>query len=78
MLKEGAWLLHLIRGKAPPAARALNRSCYPHTGNGGHSWCLSGSLSLPLEFSIRDEAINVARSALQGAHYHVDVICLLP
>ncbi len=25
-------------------ARALNRRCYPHTGNGGHCWCLSSSL----------------------------------
>ncbi len=32
--------------KAPPSvrdssevARAINRRCYPQTGNGGHSWC---------------------------------------
>ncbi len=43
----------LIGAKAPPAARdtsevarALNQRCYPHTGNGGHSGCLSSSLTL--------------------------------
>ncbi len=29
-------------------------------------------------FSIQDEAMDVARSAPQGAHHHVDVIYLLP
>ncbi len=29
-------------------------------------------------FSIQDEAMRVARSAPQGAHYHADVIHLLP
>ncbi len=41
-----------------------------------HSWCLSSSLSLSVDFSIQDEAMDVARSAPQGAHYHVDVIYL--
>ncbi len=31
-------------------------------------------LSLAVGFSIQGEAIDVARSAPQGAHYHVDVI----
>ncbi len=43
-----------------------------------HSLCLSSSLSLPVGFSIQDEAMDVARSAPQGAHYHADVIYLLP
>ncbi len=29
-------------------------------------------------FSIQDEAMDVVRSAPQGAHYHVGVIYLLP
>ncbi len=52
----------------------LNGHCYPHTGNGGHSWCLSSSLSLLVGFSIQDEAIDVARPAPQEAAYHSDVI----
>ncbi len=75
----------VIGDKAPPAtqdssevARSLKRYCYPHTGNGGNRWCLSSSLSLSVGFSIQDEAMDVARSAPQGAHYHADVIYLLP
>ncbi len=67
--------------KAPSAARdnsevahALNRRCYPHTGNGGHSWCLSSSLSLSVGFSIQDETMDAARSAPGEAHYLTDVI----
>ncbi len=41
-------------------------------------WCLSSSLSLSVGFSIQDEVVDVARSAPQGAHYHADVIYLLP
>ncbi len=41
-------------------------------------WCLSSSLSLSVGFSIQDEAVDVARSTPQGAHYHADVIYLLP
>ncbi len=33
-----------------------------------------GSLSLSVGLSIQDGAMDVARSAPQGAHYHVDVI----
>ncbi len=40
-------------------------------------WCFSSSLSLLVGFSIQDEAMDVARSAPQGAHYHTDVIYLL-
>ncbi len=50
LLKKSAWPLLLIGGKAPPAARDSNEvarawicRCHPHTGNGGHSWCLSSS-----------------------------------
>ncbi len=46
--------------------------------NGAHSWCFSSSLSLSVEFSIQDEAVDVARPAPQGAHYHAEVIYLLP
>ncbi len=71
--------------KALPAAhddsevvRALNQRCYPHTGNGGHSWCLSSSISLSVGFSVQGEAMDVARSAQQRAHYHAGVVYLLP
>ncbi len=40
-------------------------------------WCLSSSPSMSVGFSIRDEAMDVARSAPQGAHYHADVVILL-
>ncbi len=39
---------------------------------------LSSSLSLSTGHSIRDEAMGVARSAPRGAHFHADVIYLLP
>ncbi len=41
-------------------------------------WCLSSGLSFLVGLSIQDEAVDVARSAPQGAHYHADVIYLLP
>ncbi len=85
MLKKSAGLLHQIGDKAPPAAhdssevaRALNRLCYLHTGNGGHSRCLSSSLSLSVGFPILDETMDVSRSAPEGAHNHADVVHLLP
>ncbi len=36
------------------------------------------SLSQLAGFSIQDGAMDVARSAPQGTHYHADVIYLLP
>ncbi len=49
------------------------------TGNGGYSRRLSSSVSLSVRFSIQDEAMDVAWSAPQGAHYyHADAIYLLP
>ncbi len=72
LLKKSAWLLHLIGDKASLAARALSRRCYPHTGSGGHRWCLGSSLSLFVRLSISDEDMDVARSTPQGAHYHED------
>ncbi len=39
---------------------------------------LSSSISLSVEFSIQDEAMDVSRPAPQVAHYHADVIYLLP
>ncbi len=81
MLKKSARLLNLIGDKAPPSARdsgevarSLSRGCYPHTGKGGHSWCLSSSPSLSVGFSTQDAAMNVARSAPQEAHYHARVM----
>ncbi len=51
----------LIGDKGPPAARysdevasALNGRLNPRPVNGGHSWCLSSSLSLSVGFSIQD------------------------
>ncbi len=48
------------------------------TGNDGHNWCLSSSLSLSVGFSVQDEAMDGARSTPQRAHYHADLIYLLP
>ncbi len=65
--------------KAPPAARDstdFERRRYSHTWNGGHHWCLSSNLSLSVVFSIQDEGMDVAQSASQGDHYHVDVTYL--
>ncbi len=39
---------------------------------------LSSNLSLSAGLSIKDEAMDAARSAPQGAHYNVDVIYLPP
>ncbi len=82
---ENAQDYHLDTDKAPPAtrdssevARSKKQRCYPHTGNSGRRWCLSSSLSLSVGFSIQDEAMDVARSTPQGAHYHANVIYLLP
>ncbi len=52
--------------------------CYPHTVTDGHSWYLSCRLSLSVGFSIQDIAMDVAQSTPQGAHYHANVIYLLP
>ncbi len=68
MLKMCAWLLHPTGDKAPPVARnsrTLNQR-YTHIENGGHSWCVSSSLSLSAGFSMQDEAMGVAQSAPQG------------
>ncbi len=74
MLKKSAVLLHQIGDKAPPAARdssavacSLNRRCYPHTGNGGHRWCLSSSLSLSVGLPIQDKAMGVDRLTMLRA-----------
>ncbi len=75
LLKKSDWLFYQIRDEAAPAGRVLNRRCYPHTGNGGHMWC---SLSLSVGFSIQDEAVDIAGSAPQGTHYHLDASYLLP
>ncbi len=39
---------------------------------------LSSSLPWSVGFSIQNEAMDVARSALQGAHFHAGVVYLLP
>ncbi len=48
-----------------------------NAGNGGHGKCLGSSLSLSVGFYIQDEAMDVARSAPQGAYYHAEAIYLL-
>ncbi len=60
-----AWLLRLIGGTASLAtrdsikvSRAFNQRCYPHAGNGGHSWRLGYSLSLTVRAFILDKAIH--------------------
>ncbi len=52
LLNKSTWLLQLIGAKAPPAARDTIEVAftwtwcwYPQTGNGGHRWSLSRSLS---------------------------------
>ncbi len=57
---------------------ALNLRFNPRIGNGGLSWCLSCSPSLPVEFFIQNEAMDAARSTLQGALNNCDFIYLLP
>ncbi len=59
----------LTGDEAPPTANdssevahALNRRCYPHTGNGGHSWCLISSQSKPWILPVHTTR----------AHYHTD------
>ncbi len=83
LLKKNAWLLHQNDGKALFAVRyssevanELSRRCYHRTGNGGHSRCLGSSLSFLVGLSIPEEAVDVAQSAPQGAHYHADAIDL--
>ncbi len=72
MLKISVWLLKPNGDKAPPAARVKSTLLSSHR-NGGHSCYLSSSLSLMVGFSIQDEAVDVARSALQGGHYHAGI-----
>ncbi len=78
--KRASRYLTLVGDKAPPAARngnevarALNQRCYPHTVNGGHSWCLSSNRSLSVGFFIQDEAMGVARSASCGRFWSTSV-----
>ncbi len=51
----------------------LSRRCYPPTGNGWYSWCLSSNLSLLVRISALDEVMDVVRPTPQGAHYYADV-----
>ncbi len=57
---------HLATCNSNEIARTLNRSCYPHIGCGGLSWCLSSKPSLSVGFSIQDEAMGVVRSTPIG------------
>ncbi len=73
MLKKSARLPHLKGNKAPPVssdssevARTSIRRYYPDTGNGGHGWCLSSSISLTMGCSTQDEA--------HEAHYHAGIM----
>ncbi len=70
----------LATSSSPSAARGIseatrisNQPCYPQTG-----WCMSRSPSLLVGVCIQDKATDVTRSAPQGAHYHADVVYLLP
>ncbi len=72
LLTECAWLRYLVGDKTAPAvcdsseaAHILSRHGYPQSGSSGLRWCLSSSLSLSVGFSIQDEAMDVAYSALQ-------------
>ncbi len=76
-LKKSIWLHNLIGDKSKTCARdsseVARTRCFPHTRNGGYIWC-----SVPLvRLTIQNEVTDVARSVLQRAHYHADVIDLL-
>ncbi len=69
LLKKSTWLLQLINDMAPPGARDSSE-----VSRGGLIWYLSSSPFLSVGFSIRDETMDVGRSA----HYHVGFIYALP
>ncbi len=50
----------------------------PHTGNGGLNLVFGSSPPLSVGISIQDKDMDVEQSAPQMAHYHADVIYLLP
>ncbi len=67
----------LICDKTPPAARdrrevicILNGLYYPHTGTDELIWWLNCSPTMFEGLPIKDEVMDVARSAPQEAHYH--------
>ncbi len=62
-------MLHLIGDKAPPDARDSSE-----VARGGLIWYLNSSLSLSVEVSVQDGAMDVAWSKPLRAHYHADVI----
>ncbi len=73
MLKMGAWLLHQIGDKAPPAARysseatcELNRRCYPCAADIVD--VLSSSLSLSGGLSIQDKTWMLPGPCHRRAH----------
>ncbi len=69
LLKQSVWLLHTVGDKAPPI--------YTHeVGIVILIWYLTSSLSLSVGLPIPYEAMDVTRSAPQGAHYHADGIYL--
>ncbi len=52
----------------------VKKHCYHQTANRGHSWYLNSGLSFLVGLSIQDEAMNVAHSVPERAHYHADVM----
>ncbi len=73
MFTKNAWLL--------PANDGISASSdvefdvfFPYNKSGGLGWCLSKSLSWPIELSIQSETMNVAWAATRGFNYDEDVI----
>ncbi len=83
MLKKSAWLLHPDWLHLPHAIVVKLNVCEINvviltSETAAQQMRLSSSLSFSVGFFIQDEAMDVARSAPLGAHYHADVIYLLP
>ncbi len=64
LLKKSAWLLHQIGSTCTHIKSTLLSSHQERRKQ----------LVFEVGLSIQEEAMDVARSAPQGAHYHVDVI----
>ncbi len=61
--------------RAPGCLTLIGDESPPTTGRSeGLRWCLSSSPSRFVVLFIQDEAMDVAVSAPQGSHYHVDGI----
>ncbi len=70
LLKASAQTFHLtppIVRDSSEVLRALTRGCYPHTGKGGLSWCLSTSPSWSVA---RSYGCHALRATLNGRYSH--------